>query len=101
MLENNKERIEIHMKCEINLTQNIEEEVKKCVKKAEIGPSSSGSKLYTCNSNCNCKTSNSNKAKFINSITKKLSSLRDVESCEIEISIGQAPVQNKSKPHGM
>ena len=85
------------MKCKIDLTANLLEQVKQCILKAEDGPSPTGSKLYTCSSDCECKFQNTNRAMFIKSIVKQLelSSLKKLDTCEIEITIGPAPAQKK------
>lgn len=95
------------MKCEINLTQNIKEQITNCVKKVATGPSPSGSKSYICKYNCkkNLRTSESNQNIFIKRILTKLEHIKKndeaLENCEIEISIGAAPIQKKSKSPGM
>lgn len=82
------------MKCKIDLNDNIKEQVQNCVEQSEIGPSPSGAKLYTCTSKCKCKFNATNKIKFINNIVKKLSNLQNESTCELDISVGPALVQN-------
>ena len=86
------------VKCTINLENTLEEDVKSCVKNAEIGSSPTGTKLYVCSSKIlKHNVKNSNKNKFIELIIKKLSCLKNVNTCEIEISIGASATQKQQR----